>query len=56
MLNSGFKGIIISVKKDFSTRPQVKLLYDKKGKRVTGDVVIDLMQELTVFVTEVLRE
>lgn len=54
-LNTGHKGVIYSVKKDFPTRPKVKLLYDKKGNRVEGEQFTDLMKELTVFVTDVIR-
>ncbi|MHB9094038.1 MAG: hypothetical protein ACYC21_05155 [Eubacteriales bacterium] len=53
---SGFKGIVVNVKRDFPTRPVVRLLYDKKGKQITGDHTVDLLKELTVFVTEVIRE
>lgn len=56
LLNTGQKGVIWGVKKDFPTRPNVKLLYDKKGNRVEGDQFIDLMKELTVFVIDVVRD
>lgn len=55
-LNSGFKGVVLSVKRDFPTRPVVKLLSDNKGQPVTGEHTVDLMKELTVFVTSVIRE
>lgn len=55
LLNTGCKGVVWSVPKDFPTRPKVKLLYDKKGNSIEGDEFSDLMRELTVFVTEVIR-
>lgn len=56
LLNTGHKGVIWSVKKDFPTRPMVKLLYDKKGNRIEGEQFMDLMKELTVFVSGVIRD
>jgi HD-GYP domain-containing protein (c-di-GMP phosphodiesterase class II) len=56
LLNTGQKGIIWSVLKDFPTRPKVRLLYDKKGNRIEGEKFVDLMQELTVFVIDVIRD
>ncbi len=56
LLNSGCKGIIVRVRKDFPTRPQVQLLYDAKGRRIEGKNMVDLMRELTIFVTDVVQE
>jgi len=55
-LNTGAKGIVMEVKKAFPTRPTVQLLYDEKGRRIEGCEVVDLMQELTLFVETVIRE
>lgn len=53
ILNSGFKGMVVSVTKDFPTRPKVQLLYDNKGQRIEGMQFVDLMKELTYFVTDI---
>lgn len=55
-LNNGQKGVVVKVKKDFPTRPAVRLLSDEKGRRIEGEEIIDLMTNLTVFVVEVLKD
>ncbi len=55
LLSTGFKGVIIGVKKDFPTRPLVQLIYDNNGRRLEGCQVVDLMRELTVFVVNVIK-
>lgn len=55
-LNTGHKGVVVSVKKDFPTRPAVRLITDEKGRSVKDGQVIDLMTNLTVFVIEVIKD
>ncbi|WP_427339787.1 HD-GYP domain-containing protein [Caloranaerobacter sp. DY30410] len=45
LLNTGEKGVVIKVNKDFPTRPVIKILYDSKGDRLIKPVDVDLMLE-----------
>jgi len=56
ILNSGHKGIVVDVRKELPTRPKIQLLYDSKGVKVPGNPIVDLMNHLTVFIQDVLRE
>lgn len=56
-LNTGQKGFVIHIPKNYPTRPIVRLIADADGKKYTGNYPeINLLQELTVFVEEVLEE
>ncbi|WP_069648943.1 HD-GYP domain-containing protein [Caloranaerobacter ferrireducens] len=45
LLNTGEKGFVIKVNKDFPTRPVIRILYDSKGDRLIKPVDVDLMFE-----------
>lgn len=49
-LNSGYKGIVVSVPREFPARPRIQLLYDNHGAHVVGIRVIDLMVESSMFI------
>lgn len=56
-LNTGEKGVIIQIPKNYPTRPKVKILYDAEGKaRRENFPEVDLLKELTVFIEEILDE
>lgn len=55
-LNNGVIGIVISVPRNFPTRPVVKIIKDNNGTILTKFLDIDLMKETTLFVNQVLNE
>ncbi|MDH7578397.1 MAG: HD-GYP domain-containing protein [Bacillota bacterium] len=56
-LNTGEKGVVIQIPRNYPTRPVIKVLYDATGKPYQeGFPEVDLLKELTVFVDEVLEE
>jgi putative nucleotidyltransferase with HDIG domain len=55
-LNTGFKGIVVQATEGYPTRPRVRLLYDLQGRRMEGLHIVNLMKELTLFITEVIEE
>lgn len=55
-LNNGGIGIVISVPQNFPTRPVVKIIKDNNGNILTKFPDVDLMEETTLFVNEVLNE
>lgn len=54
-LNTGSRGKVIEVKKEIPTRPKVKVLVNEKGEELLEPLIIDLVEELTVFIAEVER-
>jgi HD-GYP domain-containing protein (c-di-GMP phosphodiesterase class II) len=55
-LNTGQMGVVVRVKKEFPTRPAVRILKDQKDRPVQGEVMVDMITNLTVFVTEVIKD
>lgn len=56
-LNTGQKGFVIQIPKNYPTRPVIRVIMDAGGNKYTGNFPeIDLLKELTVFVEEVLEE
>lgn len=55
-LNNGAVGVVIQVHKNFPTRPVVKLITNHAGVLLTTFPEIDLLQERTLFVNEILSE
>ncbi|QIB26878.1 HD-GYP domain-containing protein [Caloranaerobacter azorensis] len=45
ILNTGEKGVVIKVNRDFPTRPVIRILYDSKGDRLAKPTDVDLMFE-----------
>ncbi|SPF31826.1 C-di-GMP phosphodiesterase [Candidatus Desulfosporosinus infrequens] len=52
-LNTGEKGIVITVPLRMPTRPLIRLLFDRGGKYLNCDTYVDLMKDLTQFVVGV---
>ena len=52
--NEGEVGIVIRQNKDFPDRPVLKIVRDKIGNQVLGDMVVDLADKENVFVEDVL--
>lgn len=50
LLNSGVKGIVVSINADFPTRPRIQMLYNDKGDQVEGIHIVDLMRDQALFV------
>jgi len=56
-LTTGETGVVVHIPKNYPTRPKVRILYDREGNPYHNNFPeIDLLQELTVFVEEVLEE
>lgn len=56
LLNTGFKGNVVSVNKKNPSRPKVKLICDNKGQKIEGIHIVDLIKESSLYITEILRE
>lgn len=55
-LNNGAVGVVISVPKNFTTRPVIKLITNNVGVLLKDFPEIDLMQEKTLFINEIISE
>ncbi len=56
-LNTGEKGVVIRIPKNYPTRPVIKVLCDSTGNLHQEEFPeVDLLKELTVFIDEVLDE
>lgn len=55
-LNNGAVGVVISVPRNFPTRPVIKLITNHVGVLLTTFPEVDLMDERTLFVNEILNE
>ncbi|MHB9093387.1 MAG: HD-GYP domain-containing protein, partial [Eubacteriales bacterium] len=54
LLNSGVKGIVVSINADFPTRPRIQMLYNDKGDQVEGIHIVDLMRDQALFVQKLI--
>ncbi|HVJ50057.1 HD-GYP domain-containing protein [Desulfitobacterium sp.] len=52
-LNTGEIGVVIAVPVQMPTRPLIRLLFDREGRRLNLDTYVDLMQNLTGFIERV---
>ncbi|MDA8442141.1 MAG: HD-GYP domain-containing protein [Peptococcaceae bacterium] len=52
-LNTGEVGRVITVPMNYPTRPSVRVVLDAYGRSVEQEVVIDLMSDLTTFISDV---
>lgn len=52
LLNTGQKGLVTKVNKDNPTRPKVKLVLNPDGRLYRGFKIVDLMEDLTLFVED----
>ncbi|MDI3280928.1 MAG: HD-GYP domain-containing protein [Bacillota bacterium] len=53
-LNTGQIGIVIKAYPDFPTRPRVRLVRDPHGQELSSYIDLDLTEDLTTFIVEVL--
>lgn len=53
-LNNGYRGIVASQNKDMLSRPIVRILYNDKGIKIPKPYDLDLTQELTLFITDII--
>jgi len=49
-------GVVISVKRNMPTRPVVKLITNQVGVLLTSFPEVDLIQEKTLFIHEIVSE
>jgi HD-GYP domain-containing protein (c-di-GMP phosphodiesterase class II) len=54
LINSGETGVVVRQNREFSNRPVIKIIKDKKGDTLTIPREIDLVKEKTVFIEKVL--
>ncbi|MDR3586181.1 MAG: HD-GYP domain-containing protein [Desulfosporosinus sp.] len=52
-LNTGEIGIVIDIPSNFPTRPLIRILFDKYGNLVQDEIVVDLLRDLTRFISSV---
>lgn len=52
ILNSKEKGLVVNQNNSMPMRPIVKVIYDKAGSKLLEPYEIDLLKELTLFITE----
>ncbi|NLW48453.1 MAG: HD-GYP domain-containing protein [Firmicutes bacterium] len=55
-LNTGEKAVVTKVSKDFPSRPEIRIIQNSDGQRLTEPMEKDLRKELTVFIVGVLDE
>lgn len=53
LLSSNEKGLVIRQNSSMPTRPVVKVIYDENGKLLSEPYEVDLLEELTLFITKV---
>jgi len=51
-LSNGYKGTVFDLNKDHPTRPIIKIVLDDKGQVLKENLMIDLMEDLTLFVNK----
>ena len=54
MTNEGETAIVVSQNKDFQDRPVIRILKDKNGKDIDGEVIKDLLKVHNVFIEKAL--
>ncbi|MFZ5754744.1 MAG: HD-GYP domain-containing protein [Bacillota bacterium] len=55
-LNNGAVGVVVSVPRNYPTRPVVKIVTNHVGMLLTTFPEVDLLQERTLFINEILSE
>ncbi len=55
-LNNGAVGVVVSVPRNYPTRPVVKIITNHVGVFLTTFPEVDLLQERTLFINEILSE
>lgn len=54
LTNEGETAVVVSQNKDFKDRPVIRIVKDKNGKEVTGEVIKDLVKVHNIFIEEAL--
>ena len=54
MTNEGELAVVISQNKDFQDRPVIRILKDKDGRDVEGEVIKDLLKIHNIFIEKAL--
>jgi len=49
-LSNDYKGIVYELNKDHPTRPMIKIIYNHKGEVFKEPLMINLMEDLTLFI------
>lgn len=52
LLSSNEKGLVVKQNNSMPTRPVIKIIYDKNGKLLSESYEVDLLKELTLFITK----
>lgn len=52
-LNTGEVGVVVAVPIQMPTRPLVRILFDSNGRFLNREIYIDLLQDLTRFISRV---
>lgn len=52
-LNTGEIGVVVAIPPNFPTRPLIRILFDKCGNLIQNETIIDLLQDLTRFISSV---
>lgn len=56
ILNTGQKGYVVKVRKDFPTRPVIKIIYNPNNKKIKEPFDLDLIHNNSVFIIETTDE
>ena len=54
LTNEGETAIVLSQNKDFKDRPVIRIIKDKDGKEVKGEVIKDLVKVHNIFIEKIL--
>ncbi|OPJ57946.1 HD-GYP domain-containing protein [Clostridium oryzae] len=52
VLNSNEKGLVVKQNNSMPTRPVIKIIYDSAGNLISQPYEVDLLKELTLFITD----
>jgi len=52
-LNTGEVGVVVAIPTNFPTRPLIRILFDKYGNFIEEETIVDLLQDLTRFISSV---
>ena len=52
-LNTGEVGVVVAIPTNFPTRPLIRILFDKCGNFTQEETIVDLLQDLTRFISSV---
>lgn len=50
LLSNNYKGIVFDLNKEHPTRPIIKIIFDEKDRKLEEPKIIDLMEDLTLFI------